>query len=92
MSTDPDSDRNRTKLLRARCYDCGWTSGWIHPDVISERIETHENETHESGAMIAIDHENVHRDVDPKRVLAVLDDVLGDGSEDEGDEEEDSVE
>ena len=53
-------------------------SQWVKPNSLSERVEAHEGKgrEHDDGATIAIDHENVHRDIDPERVLEVLDEVL----------------
>lgn len=56
-------------------------SQWVKPNSLSERVEAHEGKgrEHDDGATIAIDHENVHRDIDPERVLEVLDEVLEEG-------------
>ena len=93
MSTDPDPDWNRTKLLRARCYDCGWVSQWVKPNSLSERVEAHEAGEHDGEATIAIDHENVNRDIDPEEVLEILDEVLEEGSRetDRSDRDENSA-
>jgi hypothetical protein len=38
----------------------------VKPNSLSERVEAHEAEEHDGEATIAIDHENVHRDIDPE--------------------------